>query len=68
MTMKKIKCKISYSKGYIILDDDTTFLGTIFRWSDSPGESKWRWATQDGNAFGNVDKISDAYPLLRSHK
>jgi len=71
LKVKKIRCKIYNRRGYLVLDDDKTFLGTVCLWSDNPEEHeglKWRWESGNSNAYGSVARLKDSYRLLKLYK
>jgi hypothetical protein len=66
----KIGCTIGLVKGYLIIDENNKFIGTIYNSQrTSKEEGKWNYCTSniDYPSFGNVFTIKEGIDILKYH-
>ncbi len=66
--MRKIECSILGKKGFVILDDDQTYLGTINAYNGNNPKHKWFWRSANINGKGWTDNIPEAIDKMKFFK
>lgn len=66
--MRKLKCIVRGRKGYVVLDDDKSYLGTINLSGRKETKYKWFWQSSNVNGRGWSRDLSEAIDRMKFYK